>query len=74
MMKRQKVKKEPGFSWINVKNKVHLFVVNDKSHPQADQIHDEVEDLMKQIGEEGYVPDRGFALVDIEEEEKERYL
>lgn len=74
MMKRQKVKKEPGFSWINVKNKVHLFVVDDKSHPQADQIYDNVEDLMKQIGEEGYVPDRGFALVDIEEEEKERSL
>ncbi|ONI33045.1 hypothetical protein PRUPE_1G402000, partial [Prunus persica] len=68
MMERQKVKKEPGFSWINVKNKVHLFVVDDKSHPQADQIHDKVEDLMKQIGEEGYVPDTGFALVDIEEE------
>ncbi|PQP99238.1 pentatricopeptide repeat-containing protein [Prunus yedoensis var. nudiflora] len=67
MMKRQKVKKEPGFSWINVKNKVHLFVVDDKSHPQADQIYDKVEDLMKRIGEEGYVPDTKFALVDIEE-------
>lgn len=74
MMKRKNVKKEPGFSWIDVKNKVHLFVVDDKSHPEADLIYDKLEDLMKRIGEEGYVPDTEFVLADVEEEEKERAL
>ncbi|PON61638.1 hypothetical protein TorRG33x02_281300 [Trema orientale] len=33
LMKRKNVKMDPSFSWIDVKNKVHLFVVDDKSHP-----------------------------------------
>ncbi|XP_050365676.1 LOW QUALITY PROTEIN: pentatricopeptide repeat-containing protein At4g33170-like [Argentina anserina] len=74
MMKRKNVKKEPGFSWIDVKNKVHLFVVDDKSHPEADLIYKKLEDMMKRIIEEGYVPDTDFVLADVEEEEKERAL
>ena len=74
MMERKKVKKDPGFSWIDVKNKVHLFVVDDRSHPQTDLIYDKVEDLIKRIREEGYVPDTDFTLLDVEEEEKERAL
>ncbi|KAK0570704.1 hypothetical protein LWI29_005242 [Acer saccharum] len=73
-MKRKYVKKDPGFSWIDVKNTLHLFVVDDKSHPQADLIYDKVEDLMKRIKEEGYIPDTDFVLLDVEEEEKERAL
>ncbi|KAK4853506.1 hypothetical protein QYF36_010262 [Acer negundo] len=69
-MKRKYVKKDPGFSWIDVKNTLHLFVVDDKSHPQTDLIYDEVEDLMKRIKEEGYIPDTDFVLLDVEEEEK----
>ncbi|KAL5786462.1 hypothetical protein ACOSQ2_008854 [Xanthoceras sorbifolium] len=73
-MKRKNVKKDPGFSWIDVKNKLHLFVVDDKSHPQADLIYDKLEDLIKRIKEEGYIPDTDFVLLDVEEEEKERAL
>lgn len=75
MMKLKNVKKDPGFSWIDVKNKVHLFVVDDRSHPQTGLIYEKVEDLMKSIREEGsYVPDTDFMLLDVEEEEKERAL
>ncbi|KAG6621486.1 hypothetical protein I3842_Q023600 [Carya illinoinensis] len=73
-MERKKVKKDPGFSWIDVKNRVHLFVVNDRDHPQTDLIYDKVEDVIKRIREEGYVPDTDFMLLDVEEEEKERAL
>ncbi|KAM6541935.1 hypothetical protein CsatB_006382 [Cannabis sativa] len=73
-MKSRNVKKDPGFSWIDVKNKMHLFVVDDKSHPESDLIYDKVEDLIRRIREEGYVPDTDFVLVDVEEEEKERAL
>lgn len=74
MMERKKVKKDPGFSWVDVKNRVHLFVVDDRNHPQADLIYDKVEELIKRIKEEGYVPDTDFVLLDVEEEEKERAL
>lgn len=73
-MKRKNMKKDPGFSWIDVKNKVHLFVVDDKSHPEADMIYNQVEDMIILIKEEGYVPDTDFVLHEVEEEEKERAL
>lgn len=74
MMKRNNVKKDPGFSWIDVKNKVHLFVVDDRSHPQAQVIYDKVEDLIRMIKDDGYMPDTDYVLHDVEEEEKERSL
>ncbi|XP_052170085.1 pentatricopeptide repeat-containing protein At4g33170 [Diospyros lotus] len=74
MMKTKNVKKDPGFSWIDVKNKIHLFVVDDRSHPQADLIYNKVEDLITMIKKEGYVPDTDYVLLDVEEEEKEHTL
>ncbi|KAL1219564.1 Pentatricopeptide repeat-containing protein [Cardamine amara subsp. amara] len=74
MMKGQKVKKDPGFSWIEVKNKIHLFVVDDRSNPQTELIYKKVKDVIRDIKQEGYVPETDFTLVDVEEEEKERAL
>ncbi|MQM02480.1 hypothetical protein Taro_035258 [Colocasia esculenta] len=73
-MKIRNVKKDPGYSWLEVKDKMHMFVVDDKSHPDKDAIYDKLEDLMKRIKEEGYVPDTDFVLLDVENEEKERAL
>ncbi|KAF9625232.1 hypothetical protein IFM89_020818 [Coptis chinensis] len=44
MMKTRNVKKDTGYSWIDVKNKVHLFVVDDNSHPQAAAVISKVEE------------------------------
>ncbi|KAK8952324.1 Pentatricopeptide repeat-containing protein [Platanthera zijinensis] len=33
-MKRRNLKKDPGYSWIEEKKKVHLFVVDDRSPPR----------------------------------------
>ncbi|KAF3531514.1 hypothetical protein DY000_02036702 [Brassica cretica] len=74
MMKGQKVKKDPGFSWIEVKNKIHLFVVDDRSNPQSELIYKKVKDVIRDLKQEGYVPETDFTLVDVEEEEKERAL
>lgn len=35
LMKDRGLKKEPGHSWIEIKNKVHLFVAGDRSHLQV---------------------------------------
>ncbi|KAH0894727.1 hypothetical protein HID58_057156 [Brassica napus] len=74
MMRGQNVKKDPGFSWIEVKNKIHLFVVDDRSNPQAELIYRKVKDVIRDIKQEGYVPETDYTLVDVEEEEKERAL
>eukprot|EP00253_Pinus_taeda_P033868 PITA_33868 len=39
MMKDRGVRKDPGFSWIEVKNRVHAFVVGDQTHPQTEEIY-----------------------------------
>eukprot|EP01018_Ginkgo_biloba_P018360 Gb_34963 [translate_table: standard] len=74
MMKERKVKKKPGCSWIEVKNKVYSFVVGDRSHPQMQKIYLELERLSVRMKEAGYVPDTNFVLHDVEEEQKEHIL
>ncbi|PKA53930.1 Pentatricopeptide repeat-containing protein [Apostasia shenzhenica] len=73
-MKTSNVKKDAGYCWIEVKSKVHLFAVGDRSHPEAASIYNELEYWMKKIKHEGYVPDIEFVLLDVEDEEKEQSL
>ncbi|XP_057865239.2 pentatricopeptide repeat-containing protein At1g09410, mitochondrial [Cryptomeria japonica] len=74
MMLDRKVKKMPGRSWIEVNNKVHNFLVGDKSHPQTDKIYAMLENLAGQMKESGHDSDTNFVLHDVEEEQKERFL
>ncbi|KAF7008886.1 hypothetical protein CFC21_023537 [Triticum aestivum] len=43
------VKKEPGCSWIEVKDIVHVFLVEDRNHPERDEIYVMLEDLVYNI-------------------------
>ncbi|CAL0313168.1 unnamed protein product [Lupinus luteus] len=45
LMRERGVKKVPGCSWIEVKNKVHAFNAEDHSHPQCDEIYMVLEQL-----------------------------
>eukprot|EP01018_Ginkgo_biloba_P019332 Gb_33828 [translate_table: standard] len=74
MMKNRRVKKKPGRSWIEVNNKVHTFVVGDKSHPQMKKIYGELGRLSGQMKDAGYVPETKFELHDVEDEQKEHSL
>eukprot|EP00249_Psilotum_nudum_P016665 c25935_g6_i1 orf=43-2346(+) len=68
------VKKEPGYSLIEVNNVVHEFLMNDRWHPQTDEIYAELERLSRQMKEAGYVPDTKLVLHDVEERQKEYLL
>eukprot|EP01018_Ginkgo_biloba_P026983 Gb_37624 [translate_table: standard] len=74
MMKDRGVKKETGYSWIEIKNKVHAFIAGDRSHPQTEKIYAKLEQLTGQIRETGYAPDTNFVLHDVEKEQKELFL
>jgi pentatricopeptide repeat protein len=74
MMKDRGIKKMPGCSLVEVKNKVHAFNVGDKSHPQSEKIYAMLNSLAKQMEEAGYIPDTNFVLHDVEEEVKEHML
>lgn len=74
MMKEMKVRKDPGCSWINIRNREHTFVMGDRSHPQTDEIYTHLESLTRQTKEAGYVPDTDIVMHDIEEENKETLI
>ncbi|KAL6986925.1 hypothetical protein U1Q18_012688 [Sarracenia purpurea var. burkii] len=66
-MKDRGVKKEPGRSWIEVKNSTHAFFVGDRLHPLADKIYEFLEELNKRAAAFGYVQDRSSLLNDMEQ-------
>ncbi|KAB1203618.1 hypothetical protein CJ030_MR8G000665 [Morella rubra] len=74
MMKSMGLRKNPGCSWIEVKNKVHMLLAGDKSHPQMDQIIEKLDKLGMEMKKSGYSPKTNFVLQDVEEQEKEQIL
>ncbi|KAK8936817.1 Pentatricopeptide repeat-containing protein [Platanthera zijinensis] len=74
LMKDRGVKKEPGCSWIEVENTVHVFLVNDTSHPESHRAYIFLEVLGAKMRKLGYVPDTSFVLQDVESERKEYVL
>lgn len=58
-----------AFSTIEINNMVHKFGVNDRSHPQSDDIYAEFERLSSLMKERGYKPgDSKLMFHDVEEE------
>ncbi|XP_042504167.1 pentatricopeptide repeat-containing protein At4g33170-like [Macadamia integrifolia] len=74
IMRDGKVKKLPGYSWVDVDNKTHVFGVEDWSHPQKREIYEKLENLFTRIREAGYVPYTGSIPFNMEESMKERLL
>ncbi|KAK9126484.1 hypothetical protein Scep_015330 [Stephania cephalantha] len=74
LMRNQGVAKEPGISWIQMRNELHSFVNGDRTHDQADEIYRVLEEFYQRLRAVGYVPDTYFVLHDVEEEQKENLL
>nr|KYP43916.1 Pentatricopeptide repeat-containing protein At2g27610 family [Cajanus cajan] len=74
LMDKRKVKKEPGYSWIEVKNKTYSFLAGDLSHPLSDHIYAKLSELNIRLRDAGYQPDTNYVFHDIEDEQKETIL
>ena len=61
-MKEQGVKKEPGYSWISVKGRIHKFYAGDQQHPQKEAIYAKLEELRAKIKSMAYVQDLNSVL------------
>ncbi|XP_020098219.1 putative pentatricopeptide repeat-containing protein At3g25970 [Ananas comosus] len=48
-MRNRGLSKVPGWSWIEVKSKVHSFNAEDRSHPQAEEIYEMIVMLIEEI-------------------------
>ncbi|KAJ3706847.1 hypothetical protein LUZ61_010552 [Rhynchospora tenuis] len=55
LMRDKGVIKKPGYSWIEVQNKVHVFMADESSHPHISAIKKELQDLIVKIVGVGYV-------------------
>ncbi|XP_058101041.1 pentatricopeptide repeat-containing protein At5g04780, mitochondrial-like [Magnolia sinica] len=74
LMKDSKVKKEPGMSWIEVKDKVHTFIVGDRNHSRTEEIYAKLDELSDLMSKAGYVPMVEIDLHDVDQSEKEVLL
>ncbi|KDP32122.1 hypothetical protein JCGZ_12583 [Jatropha curcas] len=73
LMRAKGVKKKPGCSWIELNNRVNVFVAEDRYHPMIKEINGYLEELSTRMKGAGYVPDVRWALVkDDETEEGEK--
>lgn len=62
--------KIPGYSVVEVNGKLHAFIMDDKSHPQYEQIVDILEKLEEEMRDVDYEQNTEFVLHDLEEEVK----
>ncbi|XWS18058.1 hypothetical protein CRYUN_Cryun32bG0010000 [Craigia yunnanensis] len=74
LMKERGVKKEPACSWVEIENTVHVFMANDVTHPQIEEIRKMWEEISMRIKEIGYVPDTSHVLFYMDQQERELKL
>nr|XP_043613665.1 pentatricopeptide repeat-containing protein At2g27610 [Erigeron canadensis] len=74
LMDERNVKKEAGYSWIEIKNKTYSFVAGDTSHSSSDIIYLKLKALDSKLRDAGYLPDTNYVLHDVEDEHKEDIL
>ncbi|KAF7836015.1 pentatricopeptide repeat-containing protein [Senna tora] len=69
-MKARGLIRSPGCSFIEHDNKIHRFMVDDRSHPDSDMIHEKLEELIRRIREAGFVSETDSVLHNVDEEVK----
>ncbi|XP_058097387.1 pentatricopeptide repeat-containing protein At2g13600-like [Magnolia sinica] len=68
LMKERGLKKDPGYSWIEVRNARHQFVADDRSHDQTEEIYEMLAKLVDRMKEAGYLPDNSWSFTPGEED------
>lgn len=73
-MIKNNLRKQVGYSVIEVEKKTYLFSMGDESHPETREIYRYLETLMSRCKEIGYAPVSEEVMHQVEEEEKEYAL
>ncbi|ONK75658.1 uncharacterized protein A4U43_C03F19190 [Asparagus officinalis] len=74
LAKNRQLMKTPGWSSIEVDNKMNVFFMGNQSHPRFEDIYKEMVNLLAKMKSIGYVPDYNYVLQDVEDDEKEHIL
>ncbi|XP_008802216.2 putative pentatricopeptide repeat-containing protein At2g01510 [Phoenix dactylifera] len=70
MMRDRGMRKEPAYSWVEIKQKVYTFSSNDSTNPQISEIRAVLHKLSEEMEKQGYKPNTGCALHLVDEELK----
>lgn len=65
------IRKEPGCSWIDVKNLTFVFTAHDRSHSSSDEIYKMLEKMEKLMRKKGYVAETELVTNNPDENEEQ---
>ncbi|KAL5202405.1 hypothetical protein ABZP36_013357 [Zizania latifolia] len=68
------IRKDPGYSWIEVGREFHLFHAGEVPHDVREEIMGFLDEMVLEMRKRGYVPDTSSVMHDLEENEKEHHL
>lgn len=74
LMTLMDVRKEPGYSCIDIGKEKQVFYAGETIHPMKDEIFCLLSELDAEMRRRGYVPDTSLVLHDMEQQEKEKQL
>ncbi|KAL0756248.1 hypothetical protein Bca101_093916 [Brassica carinata] len=57
LMSSHELRTVPGWSWIEIGDQVHKFVVDDKTHPESALIYSELKEVVRRAVLAGYKPE-----------------
>jgi hypothetical protein len=73
-MDEQGMQRKYGQSSVVIQGIPHTFGPNDRSHPQSNQIHAQIDKMEKQLIQDGYKHDTSWVMQDTNEEHKKHLL
>ncbi|XAR48903.1 hypothetical protein NMG60_11031885 [Bertholletia excelsa] len=65
LMREKGIRKNPGCSWIEVDNRVHVFTVDDTNHPESKDIYGILEGITKKIQDTGKYHYRSYSFEEL---------
>ncbi|MBA0718924.1 hypothetical protein Golax_006641 [Gossypium laxum] len=55
VMKEKQLRKNPSHSWVEIRDKVHVFVAGERSHPRTNEIYEQIESFEAEFKKHGYL-------------------
>lgn len=74
VLKESNAKKEKGRSWIEIKDKVHSFMVGERNHPRIADIYLKLDSLAEEMEKMGYRVETEHDLHDVDSGRKRELL
>lgn len=55
VMKEKQLRKNPSHSWVEIRDKVHVFVAGERSHPRTNEIYEQIESFEAEFKKHRYL-------------------